>query len=218
MVKLQVSRKDDIAVRSLERNTHRVGNGVRNGEELHPCVGDGERLSRLHENYVRFWHIRILFLSALNHNGSQISRVDRRIAEARHKEGDAADMVKMGMRDDDRTNALAIFFKIRCVRERVIGARYVVFFFEMEARVHHDNVAVYVTGNHVATDLFNAAQWDDTHDIFGRRFGEIIRFPRRAARQRSRAAQDALDAARSAGRARTATYRATATFKASWRA
>ena len=130
-------------------------------------------------------------------------------------------MVKVGMRYDDRTDTLAIFFKIRGVRERIIGARYVVFFFEMEARVHHDDVAIDVNGNHVATDFFDTAERDDTYNIFCRLFGIIIGGALNARTSDAGTAENALNAARSVPRARAAARgtarRAIPALKTPWR-
>src|SRR3990167_889344 len=136
------------------------------GTELHFRVRNSDGLSRFHDDDFRLWHVRILLLTTLNHDRSQVPRVERRIAETSHKEWDAADVVKVSVRDDNGANALPVLLKVRSIRQRVVGTRRILFFFEVETRVHYDNVAIYINSDHIAADLFNAAQWNDAHDIF----------------------------------------------------
>src|SRR3989338_2524451 len=87
-------------------------------------------------------------------------------------------------------------------RYEVVGTRRILFFFEVETRVHYDNVAIYINSDHIAADLFNAAQWNDAHDIFCREFWLIIGAAFSARTSNARAAEYSLYAAGSASQAR----------------
>ncbi|KKW44789.1 MAG: hypothetical protein UY94_C0013G0009 [Parcubacteria group bacterium GW2011_GWA2_56_21] len=83
-------------------------------------------------------------------------------------------MVEVPVRDDRGAHALFVLLEIRGIRERVVGARRVVLFFEMEAHIKHEDVAVHIDRDHIAAYFFDAAEGNDAHDIFCRRFWIIV--------------------------------------------
>ena len=91
-------------------------------------------------------------------------------------------MIEMGVRDNHTAHALLVLLEKGRVRERIVGARCVVFFFKVESHIKDKNVAINIDRDHVSTDFFNAAEGNNADNIGGRFFWIVIRTFHRDAR------------------------------------
>ncbi len=118
---------------------------------------DGVGLPVVDGDDVYLWHFRIFLLALLDHHRRKVLGVDRRIAEARHEEGNAADVVEVSVGNKDCAHAVSIRLKIAGVREHVIDARVITLGHELEACVADKDVIAGFNRKHVASDFFHAS-------------------------------------------------------------
>ncbi len=175
MIELEVAGSDDVAVRGLDSDAHRIRDRVGDGEELDLGRADSHGRARVDGDDIQLWLVRILLLALLDHHGGEVLRVDRGIAHALHQERDAADVIEVAVRDEDAADAVLVHLEILGVREDVIDARLRVLGHELEADVEDEDVAVGLDGEHVASDLLDAAEGNDAHDVLAWCGREVLR-------------------------------------------
>src|SRR3989344_2647871 len=163
MVELDVSGEDDISPRRLDDDTHRIGDGVRDAEEADRMVAEAEDFIFLDfaDDDRRTGEF---LLTLLDHLPGKLASVDHRIPDAIHDVGDAADVVEVTVRDEEAADPVAILFEITGIRKDVIDARRLVFL-ELETGIEDVDVVADFDDRHVAADLLDASERDDTYGV-----------------------------------------------------
>ena len=145
------------------------------GKKFHTSRADGHGLSDFNSDYFGFRHIRIFLLAPLNHDGSEVLCVDRRRAEARQGEGNAADMVEVAVRNNDALHAACILLQIFRVGEDVVNAG------EVSSETNWKPASktryrrsLHLDGGHVAAHFLHPAKRDDADRRRPRRFWEVV--------------------------------------------
>ena len=139
-VELEVTRVHDNAARGIHDHAHRRGDRMRDAEEFHAKDAELDHIIGFDDVDVDRWFVAMVFLPFLNNSSREIGREERRIAEARHKVGNAADVVVVRVSDDHAANIFFLAFEARDVWDDVIHARHV-FIRKLESHVYEDDVA-----------------------------------------------------------------------------
>src|SRR3989338_20749 len=168
MVKFVIAGRYDVAVRCFDDNAHGIGYRVRYAEKADMKASNCYAIVPLDDPHVYRGKVRKLFLTFFYHERSKISRVHRWISNTGHEIGNAADVVKVAMRDKDRADFMRAFFKVARVRKDKVYARSFLIV-ELQSHVYHHDVASEFNNGHVAADFLNAAKTYDSDAIFLKR-------------------------------------------------
>ena len=148
----------------FDNDAHRVGNGVRDAEEADRGVTEVDDFVFLDFADLDWRQSAEFLLALFDHHAGKSARVDRRIADAVDDIGDAADVVEVAVRDKHPADLVAALFEITGVGQDVVDARRVVFA-ELESAVDDKDVVAEFDRGHVAADLLDAAERNDTYGI-----------------------------------------------------
>ena len=158
-VDLEVARVDDSADGGLDGESHRVGDGVVDVDELHREAAEAEHGARLLREDLGVFQQTVLLELELDQSGRERRRVKRHVQLAQDI-GDASDMVFVPVREDDAAHTGGVVFQIGDVGQNDINAVHV-FIREAHAAIHHDDVVAVLKCRHVFADLTETAERDD---------------------------------------------------------
>ena len=158
MVNLNVSGHDDISIRGVHDDPHRIGDSVRGLKESKgKMFSYAQGFPASDDLNVELGEVGEFFLPLFNHHRGEECGVDGGVPDFAHYKRDAADVVKVSVGNEhcfDRRRAL---FKVGGVGDNVINARCLLIR-ELHTNVHNHNLAAVLNGGHILADLFHAAQ------------------------------------------------------------
>jgi hypothetical protein len=164
VVELEVAGVDDRAERRLDRVPDPVGDRV-----AHPEGGDaedahGELAPRLHDVEGRRVEQLVLAQLALDQSLGQLRRVDRGARDTWQDVGQAAGVVLVPVREDDRPHPVPVLLEVGRVRDHKVDPEHLGIR-EGQATVDHKDLAGGIDGRDVLADLAHPAQRDDAQRI-----------------------------------------------------
>ena len=161
MVNLNVSGHDDISIRGVHDDPHRIGDSVRGLKESKgKMFSYAQGFPASDDLNVELGEVGEFFLPLFNHHRGEECGVDGGVPDFAHYKRDAADVVKVSVGNEhcfDRRRAL---FKVGGVGDNVINARCLLIR-ELHTNVHNHNLAAVLNGGHILADLLNPAERDD---------------------------------------------------------
>ena len=165
MVELEVAGVDDDADRRPEGDAHRVGDRVADPERDDPERPDLELVARLERDHRVVVELVLLDLVAEQAAGERRG-VDRHARELRQHVRQRADVVLVGVGDDERLDVGLALLEVRDVGDDEVDPEHLLVG-EHEPAVDDDDVVAVLEHVHVLADLADAAERDDSKGKVG---------------------------------------------------
>ena len=159
VVELEVAGVDDRADRRPQGDAHRVGDRVADPERDDRERADHDLVARLEGQHRVVVELVLLDLVAEQAAG-QGAGVDRHARELGQHVRQAADVVLVGVGDEERADLLAVLLEIRDVGDDEVDAEHLLVG-EHEPAVDDDDVVAVLEEVHVLADLAHPAERDD---------------------------------------------------------
>ena len=169
VVELEVARVDDGPERRPDDESGRVGNRVRDGEELHGERADVDRLSRLHDLDVRVL-LQAMLAQLHIDEAAREPGAEHRHVDLAQQERQRADVVLVAVGEEHRLQARGVVQDVLEVRDHEVDAEHLLLG-EHQPHVDGDRLVVVLVEHHVAPDLAEAAERDhaDGQGVLGHR-------------------------------------------------
>ena len=158
-VDLEVARLDHDAQRRVQRDSHSVGDGVVDVDQLHLHAPGTEALARLHGDDLHLLEQAELRQLDLHQPRSQAGGVDRRGQLLQHIR-QRADVILMSVREHDSPDLFGVFLQVGDVRDDHVDAVHLLVR-KAHTAVDHHNVTAVLIGRHVLADLAESAERND---------------------------------------------------------
>ncbi|MNV31098.1 hypothetical protein D3C71_1223900 [compost metagenome] len=172
MVEFEVTRMDNVAFRSLDAYADGIRNTVIRAEERYD-----ERASELdfrifvNQNALGLTKQIGFFQLILYKSKRELRTVYRNVQMLEHIR-QASDMVFVTMRQHNASYLVAVLRQIGNIRNNDINAEHILFW-ELQSRIHDDNVVTVLDYVHVFSDLTDSAQCEDHQFIVVVFFGQM---------------------------------------------
>ena len=202
MVELEVAGVDDDADRRPEGDPHRVGDGMADPEGDDAERPDLDLVAGLHGQERVVVELVLLDLAA-EETAGEGRGVDRDARELRQHVGQAADVVLVGVGDQERPDVGLALLEVGDVGNDEVDPEHLLVG-EHQPAVDHDDVVAVLEHVHVLADLADAAERDDPEDRVGGRHQACWKIVRSSGSAKASAAAGSVivsAAASAAGRA-----------------
>ena len=163
VVELEVAGVDDRPDRGLERDAHRVGDRVADPERHDVERADVDLVAGLEGEDRVVVELVLLDLVAEEAAGERAG-IDRHARELGQDEGQRADVVLVGVGDEERPDLVAVLLEIADVGDDEVDAEHLLVG-EHEAAVDDDDVVAVLEHVHVLADLPHPAERDDAERL-----------------------------------------------------
>ena len=159
VVELEVARRDDRPDRCMERDPHRVRDRVADPERLHAERPDLEVVARIQGQERVVVELVLLDLDA-QQAARQGRGIDRHAREVRQHVRQAADVILVGVGDQEGPDLLPVLAQVGHVRDDEVDPEHLLVG-EHEPAVDDDDVVAVLEDVHVLADLPDASEGDD---------------------------------------------------------
>ena len=174
LIHLEITRDQDIAGPGAHEHGERVGNRVRDGDELEV---EGPHIHAFPFRDHGEARVAQAVLTQLggNEGKGQVGAVQGDVASQREQVGNGADMVLVAVRQHHADDVIHAILDPREIGKDQVNTR-LTLLGEEDAAVHDQELAPVLQNVHVAPDLAEASQRDDSQSALfqGRGFGEVF--------------------------------------------